>query len=68
MVWRLGNVNASVHEDMKWYCISVEQVIFYHHYHNFFIIISTLSLYYLNYILLMNGIYTGIVLGIVFVL
>jgi hypothetical protein len=28
-MWGGGNVSASVHEDMKRYCISVEHVIFF---------------------------------------
>jgi hypothetical protein len=57
-VWGRRNVSASVHEDTKWYCISVGHVIF----------IVTIYYYYLNYLRLINGIYICIVLGIVFVL
>jgi hypothetical protein len=38
-----GNVSKSVREDTKWFCISVEHVIFFFYfYHNLFIIISTI--------------------------
>jgi hypothetical protein len=41
-VWGGGIVSASVREDIKWYCISVEHVIF------FFIINITISLLLLS--------------------
>jgi hypothetical protein len=55
-VWGEGNISASIREDTKCYCISVERVI------------SFLYYYYLKYLRLINDIYIGIVLGIVFVL
>jgi hypothetical protein len=61
-VWGGGNISASVHEDMKCYCISVEHVIL------FFIIITFLYYYYLKYLRLINGTYVDIVLGIMFLL
>jgi hypothetical protein len=61
-VWGKGNVSASVCEDTKCYCISVEHVIF------FLLLLQLLYYYYLNYLRLINGIYIDIVFGIVFVL
>jgi hypothetical protein len=54
-VWGRGNVSASVHEDMKWYSISIEHVIFFfYYYHNFFItIISTILGYLIVFILVL---------------
>jgi hypothetical protein len=63
VVWGGGNFGALVHEDKKWYCISVKHVIF------FFIIITIYYYYYyINNLRVINGIYIGIVFGIVFVL
>jgi hypothetical protein len=55
--WGCGErekLSASVHEDKKWYCISVEHVIF-------FFIIITIYYYYLKKLKLINGIVSGIV-------
>jgi hypothetical protein len=60
-VWGGGNVSTSVHEAMKWYCISVEHVIL-------FLLSSQFLSYYINNLKLINCIYIGTALGIVFVL
>jgi hypothetical protein len=46
-VWGRRNVSASVHEDAKWYCISVEHAIL-------FFIVITLSLLLLSQLSYVN--------------